>query len=142
MTAGVEGFVPVAEEAIFLVGARDLDPLEAERLAASRIRRIAPHDAPMRFERALGEHGGGVYLHLDLDVLDPAEAVVNGYAAPGGLTAAEVEAIVKTLGERRRIEAVAVTALDPALDTTGRTAALACRLVESAVDAAARPVAY
>jgi len=136
MTAGVEGFAPVAEEAILLVGARDLDPLEAERLAASRIRRIGPEDAAARLAAVLAPRDAGAYLHLDLDVLDPAEAVVNGYAAPGGLAAAEVEAIIKSLGERRRIEAVAVTALDPSLDADGRAAAVACRLVEAAVDAA------
>src|SRR5215217_3258315 len=37
LAAGVPGFVPVAEENVVLVGARDLDPAEAALLAASGV---------------------------------------------------------------------------------------------------------
>jgi arginase len=145
MTARVAGFAPVAEEAVMLVGARDLDALERERLAASRVRWVPPGvaagDVVARLGTALGagsDRMRSAYLHLDLDVLDPAEAVVNGYAAPDGLQHAEVEAVARLVAERRRLDAIAVTAFDPAMDADGRGGELACRFVETAVDAAAR----
>ena len=140
MTASVPGFEPIAEAAIHLVGARDLDPLERERLDASAVRMIGPADAASAIGGALGEGGAGgrpVYLHLDLDVVDPSEAVINRFAAGGGLSAADVEAVIREVGRRRRIAAVAVTALDPAADPSGRGGPLACRLIEAAVAAAA-----
>ncbi len=144
LTATVPGFEPVDEAAIHLVGARDLDPLEARRLAGSAVRLIGPAGAAAALDAALAAGGTGrpVYLHLDLDVLDPSEAVINRFAAPGGLLRTDLEAIVRLVGERRRIAAIAITALDPAADQLGRGAAIACAIIEAAVDAAtiqARP---
>jgi arginase len=141
MTAGVPGFRPVPESAVYLVGARDLDPLEAERLAASAVRHFGPAEAVAGLGAALeasGDRARGVYLHMDLDVLDPSEALINRFAAPDGLSRADVEEIVRLVGERRRIGAVAVTALDPAADGEGRGGEVACALIEAAVEAAAR----
>ena len=140
MTAGVPGFEPIPESAIHLVGARDLDPLERDRLGASEVRMFGPAGAAAALGAALGAEGAAdarpVYLHLDLDVLDPSEAVINRFAAPGGLGAADVEAVVRAVGRRRRIAALAVTALDPSADPAGRGGTLACRLIESVVAAA------
>jgi arginase len=141
LTAGVPGFEPRPESAVYLVGARDLDPLEAERLTASAVRLFPPAEAVAGLRAALeagGDRTRGVYLHLDLDVLDPAEAVINCFAAAGGLGRSEVEEIVRLIGERRRIAAIAVTALDPAADAEGRGGEAACGLIEAAVETAAR----
>ena len=140
MTAGVGGFEPVPESGIFIVGVRDLDPLERDRLARSGVTMIAPADAATGIAAALGENDDAsrpVYLHLDLDVVDPVEAVINEFAAPGGLLQREVAEVIRAVGGRRRIAAIAVTALDPAADPAGRGGALACALLEAAVDAAA-----
>ncbi len=144
LTATVPGFEPLDEAAIHLVGARDLDPLEAGRLSGSAVRLIGPAGAAAALDASLaaGSAERPVYLHLDLDVLDPSEAVINRFAAPGGLLRTDLEAIVRLVGERRRIAAIAVTALDPAADQLGRGAAIACAIIEAAVDAAtiqARP---
>jgi arginase len=64
--------------------------------------------------------GGRVSLHLDLDVLD-AERVgrANAFAMPGGLTADELAEAVRTVLARARVEAVTISAYDPAHDTGG-----------------------
>jgi arginase len=59
------GLRPVREEDIVLVDARDLDPPEAEFLAGSPIRRVGVDEV----RDALPS--GPVYLHVDVDVVDP-----------------------------------------------------------------------
>ena len=109
----VPGFVPVAEERVVLVGARDVDDGERARLAASPVRQAPGAEG-------LDGLGGRVSLHVDLDVLD-AERVgrANAYAMPGGLTAGELVDAVRTILARARVEAVTISAYDPAQDTGG-----------------------
>jgi arginase len=59
------GLRPVREEDVVLVDARELDPPEATFLAGSAIRRCAVDDIGGALP------GGPVYLHLDVDVVDP-----------------------------------------------------------------------
>jgi arginase len=72
------GLRPLPESDVLLVDARDLDPPEAEFLAASAIRHVsvgsvvdALPDAP-------------VHLHLDADVVDPRDVPDLLFPAPGG----------------------------------------------------------
>ena len=60
------------------------------------------------------------YLHLDLDVLDPREARINSYAAPNGLTRADLAWAVGAIGEAVRVRAASLTAYDPGSDADGR----------------------
>jgi arginase family enzyme len=81
----------VPEQAVVLAGARDLDAPEELRLEASSVKRLAVAELrdPLALPRALHETeagGSGVYLHLDLDVLDLAVARVNVYGASRDLS--------------------------------------------------------
>ncbi|MFI5495701.1 arginase family protein [Actinoplanes sp. NPDC051859] len=92
------GLRPVPEDRVLLVGARDLDPAEVAFLAASRIRRttvtgLSAGDAP----------DGPLVLHVDLDVVDPAELPGLLFPAPGGPPAAEVVAAVRRLRATGRV---------------------------------------
>src|SRR6059058_5439265 len=87
--ATVPGFQPVEAEATFLMGARDLDPPEAALLQGSAITAIpvgqVPEGLPGLLARApLADTLG--YLHLDVDVLDPAIGHANYLPAPNGLS--------------------------------------------------------
>ena len=64
----------------------------------------------------LARHVSRVYLHIDLDVHDPAEAQANQYAASGGVPASAVRDLVKVVAERFSIVAAALTAYDPTYD--------------------------
>ncbi len=87
IAAGVPGFRPIDESHVFLIGARDIDPLEAELLDGSRINRIdaGSVDAtlPSLVRRSL-PRDLPVHLHLDLDVTDSADGRANQFAAPNG----------------------------------------------------------
>src|SRR6185503_13617057 len=86
----VPGLAPIDEADVVLLAVRDLEPYQRERLAGSRARVVPGGDwsAPETEVAldALRERVGRVYLHVDLDALDPSEGIANRYAAPGGLT--------------------------------------------------------
>ncbi len=145
LAAGVPGFRPVPEAAVALVGARDLDPLETESLAASGIRRVAAGSVRAELPAALAalrRVRTGAYLHLDLDVLDPSEGRANPYAAPGGLIHEDLEWAIATTGGALPLQAAALTAYDPAGDTDGRVCEAALSLTLALVAAARPPIAW
>ncbi len=74
---------------------------------------------------------GNLYVHLDLDVLDSAEATVNIYAATGGVTAAQLVGLVEALFREFPVSGVSLTAYDPSYDGENRVPPIANRLLES-----------
>jgi arginase len=97
------GLRPVLERRIVLVGARDLDPPEVTYLASAQIRRsevagLGAADLP----------DGPLYVHLDLDVVDPAEVPGLRYPAPGGPGLAEVAGALRMLLGTGQVAAVGV----------------------------------
>lgn len=131
--AAEAGVVPVPEERIHLVGARELDPAEDEFLASSSVHQWDGAEAG-----PAGDGGGGIcYLHIDLDVLDPTVGRANWYSAPGGLSVEGLLGVVERIAERHRIGGLALTAYDPSADGEGRIAAAAIRIAGEVVDLAA-----
>jgi len=136
VAAPVPGFRPVDPSDVIHVGGRDFDPGEARRLEEAGVLLIRPSELKSgtgRLGRALHSLAGrvgAVYLHVDLDVIDPSEGIANAYAAPGGLSVAEVTAAVRACLARLPIRAVALTAYDPDFDPAGNVATVAAGLVE------------
>ena len=141
LSAAIPGFEPVREESVALLGARDLDPLEAVALDASAIRRVRPAELRSALPavlRDLQADHGPAYLHLDLDVLDPAEGRINSYSVPGGLSRTEIAWSIGAIADAVPLGAAALTALDPSDDPSGRGLEAALTLGVAIVDAAAR----
>lgn len=137
LASAVPGFVPVPEDRVLLLGARDLDALEEGALGASAIQRIPAADVDASLvERARGALGGSVrsYLHLDLDVLDPSEGRANEYAAQGGVTLAALTAALGGLRGGATPAAMTISAYDPAHDPEGRIARAALAVIEALLD--------
>jgi arginase len=82
--------------------------------------------------------GWNVYVHVDLDVLDPAEGRANEYAAPGGLSLEMLTDAIALVGEWLEVRAAAVTAYDPSFDQAGEVARAAVAVAAVAVDAGVR----
>lgn len=92
---------PVAEERILLVDARDLDPPEADYLAGSGIRHHAVGDVS---SGTIPD--GPLYLHVDLDVLDPADLGGLRFPTPAGPEAAAVWAATERVMATGRVMAI------------------------------------
>jgi arginase len=138
------GGMPVAESATVLLGVRDLSPPEErERLERSAIRAVPWRDGrPQGDVRAalddLAERVADVYLHIDLDGLDPevAPGIVDEPVS-GGLSRQDVEDVVRGVAERFGLRAVALTTYNPERDRDGQTLRVAQGLVELVTECAA-----
>jgi arginase len=134
LTRRVPDFTPVAESATCLVGARDLDPLEAQALARSAVRNLAAADVRAALAGVLAlvrQLSTRAYVHVDLDVLDPSEGSANDLAAPNGVRLDEMVRAIEAAGAALQIEAAALTAYDPRLDTTASVQAAATRIARA-----------
>jgi arginase len=129
------GLRPVPDERVDLVGARDIDPAEAALLDDSGIR---AHGVDVRPEQLATVPGGEVYLHVDLDVLDPSVGRANPYATPGGFTLPGLLDLLAGLAGAHPIGALALASYDPAVDGDGAIATAAIRIATVVADAAAR----
>jgi len=104
------------------------DDFAAARAAGNRLATTSQvHRAPDRDWWA--DLAGDAYLTLDIDAFDPGVAPGTGFAEPGGLTFAQVAALVRTLARRLRIRGVDLVEVNPYLDASRRTAVLAARTI-------------
>jgi arginase len=122
----------VRDEDVAAVGARDFDERTAagsQDVAVTGIRlfeltsiRQRGIDAVARDATAIvarPELVPGFWLHLDADVLDDAIMPAVDYRQPGGLTTAEVGALLRAAGSSGRMAGLSVAIYNPALDPTG-----------------------
>lgn len=134
IAATVPGFRPIPDANVCLIGARDLDPAEADLLRASSATILSPADLPERLGDtldALSSRAETVYLHIDLDVLDPSDGRANSFATDGGLRVTQVLELIGTVRDRYGISAVALTAYDPTCDPAGRICVAAEAIVKA-----------
>ena len=73
--------------------------------------------------------GTPVYLTVDMDVLDPSEFPGTGTQEAGGVRFTELLAALRDVMARFRVVALDNVELSPPLDPTGRSTALACKLL-------------
>ncbi|MCP9485786.1 MAG: arginase family protein [Gaiellaceae bacterium MAG52_C11] len=118
LRATIAGHVPVPVRHVVLAGARDLDSAEEQRLTSAPVLRAQAADLNEALD-TLRERVSDVYLHVDLDVLDPSVGRANRFACDGGFTLEELELAVDAVQARFTVCAAAVTAYDPDEDPDG-----------------------
>jgi arginase len=128
----------VAERNVALLSARDLDPLEERALAASSVMLVRATEFAgdsAKLERTIHALGTlpQVYLHIDMDVLDPVEAPGVDYPAAGGLQASQLQEAVRMVAGLGNVHALALTAVNPEKDVDGRTVSAALGVIEAAI---------
>jgi arginase len=124
-------WVGVRQEAVALIGVRSLSPdAEAERLRASALHVVpwrdgAPEGSVEEALDALRARVERVYVHLDLDALDPAVGTgIVDPPVPGGLSADQLRETLMAVRERFEITAATIATYTPSRDD-GRTLAAA-----------------
>ena len=108
-----EAFSSFSPEGVFLAGAREFDPPErafAERLEHLRAETLERRPTCWR-RRSRVEASVSFHIHLDLDVLEPAEFAATGYPTPRGLSIGGLGRLLATLDERFEIVGLTLTEL-------------------------------
>jgi arginase len=138
----VAGFVPVGEEHVWLVGARDLDPAEESALEGSRVHRIPAAAVSAGLSKTIAREAASIprfALHVDLDVIDAAEGRANSYAVGDGVSIAQLVAACSAFARELPIETLTLSAYDPACDLDGRVIAAAAAVVAGVVPGRSLP---
>ena len=125
---------------VVLGGLRDVDPLEqelldrsdAEFLTTEDLRRSSP--AIDRQMERLGRLTDVIYVHVDMDVLDPSEVSGHSLRVPEGPTSAELAAAIERMFRHPKAQAIGVASLPfGERDPDGISLRAAYRLIEAAL---------
>jgi len=116
---GTPGLLPtnvVPTERLVLVGTRAFDDAEAEWADAAGVTTLRSDELTAESLVAAVEATGAssVYIHIDLDVLDPSEFAGLGYPEPFGLTAATLVGLLRGVRARFSIVGAGITEFAPA----------------------------
>jgi len=108
---------PLSEDRVVLTDARDLDPEEKLLLGEANI----IHLSDVRELLEVNLPDAPLYIHLDTDIVSPAEAPAMNYPAAGGPSAEELQTVMKHLNRTKKIAAVSVSTWNPKMDEDGRS---------------------
>jgi arginase len=137
-TSKLDPPVPVAD--MILAGVRDTDPLEQELIDRLKVRQMtvadlrARGDAFRRTYAALSARVNRIYVHIDMDVLDPAEVPGHSLNVKGGPTSAELAEAVAEMFKDPKAVAIGIASTPTGeRDAEGRSRRAAYALVQAAV---------
>jgi arginase len=120
--------VALAPERVVLAGVRDLDPPEQRYLDERGIRRVsaaALADPTALVDAVAATGASAVYVHFDLDALDPGAFSSVGYPVAGGVAPRAAAAAISALAARFELAGLAITELQPGEDLHALRADLA-----------------
>jgi arginase len=140
-TTGLTEPLPMSH--IMWGGVRDLDPLEADRFREYEVRQVSVQDIRDISENfrnqfnAMADEVDVVYVHVDMDVLEPNEVPGHGLTVPDGPSSKALAAAIGVMFENPKTVALGIASTpsfnaDP--DGVSRQAAL--NLIEGAIKGA------
>jgi len=137
----IPGFNPVPENCIVHVGSRDLDLQERSMLEGANVPLVTLDSTGKTgilsaLETAVGtlkSRVDGVYLHIDMDVLEVEQGKPNHLAVPGGLPSEMVEDAIKIIRKHVKLEGCALASYDPDLDEGNSVLNDGFRLIHAAL---------
>ncbi|HEX5598413.1 MAG TPA: arginase family protein [Micromonosporaceae bacterium] len=128
--AGIEGRRPYFRDVdVVVLGIREHDEYRLDLQAAGIVTRSVPllrAEGPARtaqWAREQMSDCAGYWLHIDVDVLDPAVMPAVDAPDPGGIAFAELELLVAGLVDTPHCLGLQITVFDPDYDPTGAYAA-------------------
>jgi arginase len=120
------GLQSVSEEMIILTDGRNLDPQERDLIERSKVTHLT-HVAEL-LEYPLPRLP--LYIHVDVDIINPIDAPAMSYVAPGGPRASELENIFRFLAETGQIAAASVCTWTPELDVNKQSETVSMKLLQ------------
>lgn len=130
---------PMADEHIVMRGVRLTDPLEQELLDASKIQQVSVDDlrnrSPAVFAQLdrLARTTDKLYIHIDMDVLDPREVMGHGNKVPNGPSSEELATLFEQIFRTYPTASAIGFATIPATDEGGLSLAAVNRMIAGAV---------
>jgi arginase len=130
---------PMSDQHVVMGGVRLTDPLEQHLLDQSRIEQISVDDlrraSPAVFQQLdrLDRTTDKIYVHIDMDVLDPREVMGHGNKVPGGPSSEELARLFETIFRRYAKASAIGFATIPAVDEGGLSIAAVNRMIAAAV---------
>jgi arginase len=118
---------PLRPVDIVMMGLRDLDLLERQAVLDDRLVTLTEHDlvscsaAMRRAVESLAAREDLIYVHVDLDILDPSVAPAAGLPSPGGLTGEELGRALKTMVGHPKVAALSLVSYRADSDRDRRT---------------------
>ena len=113
---------PLPTKYVTMVGVRDTDPFEQELIDRSQIEHITVKDIRLLSPRVmqqverLAELTDKIYVHIDLDVLDPSDIPGAGLPVAGGPTANELSAALELIFSHQKTAAFGVASYPASRD--------------------------
>ena len=132
---------PIPTDRILIAGARDLDEQEANLIRSTDVRllttaEIRTGDGFAAAVRRLAASCELIYLHVDLDVLDPALVPSASTPSADGLSVAEAAGVMATAVRTGIVAAVGIAGLNPGAGVRGeRSTKSTLALIEQALAA-------
>jgi arginase len=130
---------PLSDRYVVMGGVRLTDPLEQHLLEESRIEQVSVDDlrrsTPAVFEQLdrLSRTTDKLYVHIDMDVLDPREVMGHGNKVPGGPSSEELAKLFEAIFRRYPTASAIGFATIPATDEGGLSIAAVNRMIAGAV---------
>jgi arginase len=109
------GLRSIPEEKVILTDARDLDPGERILVENSMLTHLPKVTDLLDTLQIMGP----LYIHFDVDVIDPGEIPAVSYPAPGGPSVEEIERIFQYLNRTGSIVGISMSTWNPDLDGNG-----------------------
>jgi len=130
---------PLADSQVVMAGVRLTDPLEQELLDKSAIQQVSVDDlrgaTPAVFAQLdrLSRTTDKIYIHIDMDVLDPREVEGHQNKVPNGPSSEELARLFEMIFTRYPKASAIGFATIPATDAGGLSLAALNRMIEGAL---------
>jgi arginase len=130
---------PLADRYVVMGGVRLTDPLEQHLLDSSMIEQLSVDDLRTASDEVfrqldrLASITDKLYIHIDMDVLDPREVMGHGNKVPGGPSSEELAVLFERIFERYPTASAIGFATIPSTDEGGLSIAAVNRMIEGAV---------
>ena len=128
MSKGIEQRT-LPESRVILTDGRDLDPEEKEAVRQSAVRHLP--EVKMLLDQPLP--AGPIYIHFDVDVLNPSDAPAMNYLAEGGPSVDDMQRVFTYLAQSGQVAAVSVSSWNPEMDVDGRSRTAVMTLLDSLI---------
>ena len=130
---------PLSDRHVVMGGVRLTDPLEQQLLDQSQIEQLSVDDlrkmTPAVFEQLdrLSRISDKIYVHIDMDVLDPREVMGHGNKVPNGPSSEQLAALFEAIFSRYPKASAIGFATIPSTDEGGLSLSAVNRMIAGAV---------